>query len=317
MAWGGVLAASLRVGVVAGVLVGAGCQPKVRPDDPGVIVNPGPLPSYQSVAKGYNERIAGLERLWTYTSVRFWVTDRDGKEQTEALDANLQVILPSRFSLRLDKVNSTYAILGSNDERYWWIELGNNPRALWGAHAAVDSSRLAEIGGEGGLPVHPLDMIDLLGITRLPTADGGVGVGDGPEIAWSADGKQLVVTAASRGGQRRLWLDPKSYAPSRIELLGAEGAKGPEAAAWSEISAFIPVEVKMGAPAVSIGSRIMLYLPDARVEMQLSSPESRSRPKIDSEVFNFEYLVKKYRIEDVKSLDELAPAAGAADYHRP
>ena len=56
--------------MIAGVLLGAGCQPKVRPDDPGVIVNPGPLPSYQSVAEGYNQLIAGLERLWTYQSVR-------------------------------------------------------------------------------------------------------------------------------------------------------------------------------------------------------------------------------------------------------
>jgi len=112
-------------------------------------------------------------------------------------------------------------------------------------------------------------------------------------------------------------LDIKGDARAGIELLGAEGANGAEAAAWSEISAFMPVEVKMGAPAVSIGSRLMLHLPDARVEMQLSSPESRNRPKADSEVFNFEYLVKKYRIEDVKSLDEPAPAAGAADYHRP
>jgi hypothetical protein len=292
----------VRLVLLAALLAVAGCRERRGPGDGAPIVDPGPLPAYRAVAAGYNARLTNLERFTTYTSVRFWVTDEQGQERTEALDARLQVVLPSRLSLRLDKVNNTYALLGSNDERYWWIELGDAPRALWGSHALFDPARLSEINGAGGLPVHPLDVIDLLGITPLPAGSGGIGVGEGTAIAWSPDGRSVLVTAPSHGGQRRLWLDPATFAPSRIELLGGEGADGPEVIASSELSRYIPVEVRMNLERPLIASLIRLDLPEARVEMRLSSPKNVGGGP-DPRVFDLDYLLKQYRVREVRSLD--------------
>jgi hypothetical protein len=281
------------------------CRERAGPGDGGQVVNPGPLPEYRAVAEGYNRRLVNLDRLWTYTSVRFWVVDEEGKERTEVLDGRLQLILPLCLSLRLDKVNSTYALLGSNAERYWWIELGDEPRAFWGAHAAVSDETLARVGGEGGLPVHPLDMIELLGITPLPMPGGGVGVGDEPEVSWSADGRWLRVTVPGRVGLRRIWVDPATFEASKVELLHAT-ADGMQVAAWSDVSGHVRVEMSMNRIEPLMPGRITMHLPGARVELRIDFPKNDGRrPKEDA--FEFERLLKQYRVRRVECVDDPRP----------
>lgn len=297
---------ALWMGAV-GLGAAGGCQ-RSDPSESSPLRN-GPLPAYRVIAEAYNARLAGLERLSTYTSVRFWYTDEKGKERTEVLDAKLQVVLPARMSLRMDKVSTTVAILGCDEDRYWWMELGDAPRAMVGSHAKATPERLGEIGGAGGVPVHPLDMIELLGITPLPMGEPVQGAGLETTVEWSSDGRAIGLTVPGRSGRRRIWVDPTDFRPLKIELLAMGGDGTPEVAAWSELGRAIGVEVRLARVQPRIPGEIVIHAPRARVRLVLSSPETpRTGPR--PEVFSLERLLSNYRIREVRSLDETVGQAG-------
>lgn len=245
-----------------------------------------PLPAYDAVAGAYNARIAQLTRLSSPVSV---VIDRrrdDGEGRTrDQLDGNLSVAPPSSTALRLDKAGVNAAYLGSNDFAYWWLDLsGSEPVALAGTHLKASRDDAADFG----LPVHPLEFIELLGVLPLPAER------PSPEaMRWSPDGTALVVAAPSRWGVRRFLLDPSTYEPRAIELLDDQGILAVGAA----LSDFRPAFIE-GRPGVSVRvpTKVELLIPgdDTRVLLVLASPKVPL--KINPRAFQLSGLIESYGV---------------------
>lgn len=284
--------AALGLCVLAALLTG--CRSTGRS---GAQVARGELPEYAAVAAAYNLRVAPLDRLWSTHTSRFWYPNEKGEEENAQVEGHLQYLSPSRFSLTLEKVGELQAALGCNEREYWWIEVGEVRRARVGEQAKANAERVARLG----LPVHPLDLVETLGITPLPAAGGG------EEVQWSEDRKSLVITVAGRMGRRRLWVEPDTFEPSRVELLDSGG----KVAVSAVLTKYERVAMPPGAPSVPrMATRVEADAYQGqkklRVRLTLYDPlVSASRPKPKS--FDLDELLKAYRINNVEHLDQPEP----------
>jgi hypothetical protein len=278
----------------------SGCAGPAR-HQPGATVARGPVPTYEEVAAAYNRRVEPLDRLWARTVIRVWFVNQEGKEQQEQLEGHLQYLRPDRLLLTFDKVGTTYAALGSNDQKYWWIETRGDRKAWVGQHEEATPELIAQLG----LPVHPLEFVELLGITPLPVR------APGARVEWSEDGR-LRVTAPGRMGERRLWLDPQRWVPLRVDVLGTGG----EVVISAELTRYQAVAVRSPIghwnPEVPGELQAQQDRAKLRVRMTLFDPETAgARPKASA--FDLERLLKLLEVDQVQQLHpEAAPAPAAA-----
>jgi hypothetical protein len=277
-----------------------GCAGAVRRGSaPAPRVERGPAPTYEEVARRYNERVEPLTSLWSRCVVRIWFPDREGEERTEQVEGHLQYIRPDRVDLTLRKVGQPVAALGCNAEKYWWIELAQEKsrKAYVGTHAGVDPERIARLG----LPVYPLDLIELTGITPLPTlAARGP---DAPRVRWSPDGSELVLELPQREGARRVALDPETFDPVRVEVLDGSG----RVLLSSMLSEYQTVGMRGGLPGTArsrVPGEVLASVNQGRtrVRMRIYDPETgASRPK--PAAFDLNRLLDVYGVQNVIDLD--------------
>jgi hypothetical protein len=281
-------------------LAGCGTGPRTKPEPP-----PGPLPSYATIVGAYNARVAGLDRVWARSVVRVWYPDLEGEEQKDQVEGHIQYLRPRSLLLTFKKLGETYAALGSNDERYWWIELGDQKVAWVGEHAQASAERAREMG----LPVQPLELIRLLGLLPLPEP----GSGATPAVTRTPGGREIVVTMFPIEGSGtslvkgvRYRLDPVTFEPRRIELLDRGGRMAMEAS----LSHYQPVAAEVGRVAGSIPGQVQASLDggERRMHLWLHEPENtENRP--GPRVFDLEAVLASYGVTDVRSIDEVAAAA--------
>ncbi len=208
--------------LVVGGLVGCS-QPKPASLGGGNIARPStgpgarldkPLPKFEVLAARYNERVRGLGALRTPIGLLIDSEDEDGKRTRDQVEGNLSLVQPRYVVMRLDKVGQTLFQLGSNPEQYWWIDLSGDERvALVGTHTKARPDTAARFG----VPVHPLDLLEVLAITPLQTE------GARPGMRWSPDGRQVILTLPGRWAGRRLWVTPETGEATRVELLNTRG----------------------------------------------------------------------------------------------
>ncbi len=281
----------IRIGAILALAASlAGCAACRRPDvSPPAPINLGPPPAYAEVAAAVNARVAPLDRLWSTSVARIWYPDREGEEQSEQVEGHFQYIRPDKLLMTFNKVGETYAALGSNAEQYWWIELRDTRRASVGKHDRVTPERVADLG----LPVHPLDLIELLGVTGLP-ADGG-------STAWSETGIHLVVTVPARHGMRRVTLAPDTYEPVTVELLGADGSVQLD----SSLRNYESVRVNFGQPSARVAREVLIADTKAGVRLRLRLPDAESRSSRPKDrAFDLGWVLNYYKVDEVTSLDE-------------
>lgn len=270
----------------------AGCAGQDRPTglEPGTRVERGAAPAYEEVARVYNARADELGKVRSYSTVRMWYTDDEGREQQEQVEALLMLSQPRKMFFRIDKISDDQALLGSDDTRYWWIDLSE--RKAWiGTHEMASPERLAEFA----LPVHPLDFIEMLGVRPLPAG--------GLPPRWTDDGRFLVVDAPAHTGAKRLWLDPGEgemplFEPARIELFDRGGAPVLSAdlleyARPDEVGVRVPTEYLFEVAGT-----------DTVIRMR---PKYHPPRRIPEQVFDLERQLTQYRIDEENriSLDEL------------
>src|ERR1051325_11360447 len=298
---------AVSLGLAAVLCVGglAGCDRSGVRNDQGAVPR-GATPPYGDVAAAYNARVNRLERLACPADVSVHYEDDKGNPLKEHVDANVQAALPASVAIRLDKVGQTVFCLGSNEKKYWWFDLTGDKSALIGSHERATP----EAVGSFGLPVHPLDLLELLAIKPIPEA--GAEQATHAVLAWSKDGRLLGLTLPGRwSGQRRFWLDPKTYEPARVELLDRRGALLADAA----LSRYAEVEVAGDArvhPRIATDFQVDLPLQRATVSLRLAGPKnpgSAQRPQL----FDLDGLLKYYRISKVVDVDQPRREHAAAD----
>ena len=295
----------------ATLLLLGGCAVGPRePAEPSGVIARGPVPAYAPIAAAYNARVGGLDRLRAAVSLVIRAPGTEGKQIREQVEGNLQLALPDRLALRIDKVSQTLFYLGSNEALYWWMDLTDRPTAMVGRHDAARPGAVAEFG----LPVHPLDLLELLAVRPLPVA----GDATEPALAWSADGRWVVVTSPARwNGVRRLYLDPLTYDPARVEIADGTG----RVAVAADLSRYQTVDVREGPRGASpprVAGRFDIQIPgsEALAVLLVNDPQNPgSRQK--AAAFDLPTLQRAYGIERVIDLDAAPDEGSASTPERP
>lgn len=254
----------------------------------------GEPPSYQAVRDVYNTRVDGLERLWARAVVSVSGSDAEGSPFREQGEGHLQVVRPDRVSLTAGKLGKPLFIYGSNNDSSWWIDRsGDESVAVIGPHAGLTRDDYAALG----LPVHPLELVELLGITPLPEED--------RPLIWSRDGTMAGFLTEGVLGYRLTWIDPETFDPLRISLLDARG----EPLVAAMLTEFEGARIDGDAtrrPRVATRVTVEVAGTDLSVRVSLNEPRNR---RIDRRNFDGESLLNIY---DVDRVERLGPASADA-----
>lgn len=288
-------------GVVAAAaaLLLAGCGSTPKQSAPGPLVSrPGPAPSIDAVVKAQNQRVDGLSTLWARHTLRVSGKLANAKLDKEEAEGHFQLILPRKVAITVTKVGETYFYLGSNDELYWWLDLTEAKRGYFGRHALATTTTVDRFG----IPVHPLDLIELMAITpideNLLKKPGAVSA---PK--WSSDGQLLWYDAPARDATKRVLVDPKSLIPAFVELLDNNG----KVIVRAELSNYLDISSRSKPTArPRIPTRVTIDVPrsDLKILINLYDPETRTPKPV---AFDFAYLAKTaYPINALEDLDKAA-----------
>lgn len=267
----------------------AGCRGQERGKDD---IPSGPAPSYTELARAYNARVARLEAIQGTLDLVVTGTDKDGNEQKDQGEGNLTFVRPSKVALRVDKVSQTYFWLGSDDARFWWFDLHAQEKvAVVGTHAAATPEQAAHLG----LPVHPLDLLELAGVVPLPETSS-------DEPRW-ARGGGAVVALPGRWGVRRLTIEPTSGEARSVELEDASG----RVVVRSDLSRYENVPVRGDAAAnPRIATRIVARVPSSAtsIEIVLHNPKNPGVDRIKPGNFDLADLKERFAItREVEAAD--------------
>ncbi len=286
--------------VCVSVLGGGGCTTPARDGQRAAAVNDsGGVPSYAEVAAAHNARAARLGRLWSRAAVQLRYTDAEGTVRREQGEGHLQIVQPANLALSVGKLGEVVFWLGSDAERFWWFDLGDASTASVGRH----ENAMKPCIGELPLPVHPLDLLDLIGVTPLPASSATAPV-VGP-------GGRVVVDVPARAGVRRLFFDASTMRPVRVELWVA-GKSTPEVV--SELTEYERVDVAEGGVDPRTASRISVrdLGSDSEIVLFLSDMNDGSRAgRLAPFVFDFDELLDAHRPARVVVLDEWCATSAA------
>lgn len=293
--------------VVAGVLIavvaavgGCGAISQNKPTVPADVR--GDAPSAAEFIAKHNDRVAKLNRLWMRTELWLRGTTPEGEKLDEVTEGHLMVELPRKLSLTVKKLGETYFVLGSNDERYWWLDLSREDRpGLSGEHAKATRARVKRFG----LPVLPLDLSELLAITPIDP-----GVAAGAKTRWVSDNEAELVFAVP-GGSRAVRFSAKTLEPTAVELRDESGF----AVVASTMAEYEPAPVR-GEPGISPRFQrktdIMLNELEGvgksgtRVRVTITAYDAENRP-LNPALFDLPELVKRHRVSVVRSVDDVEP----------
>ena len=252
-----------------------------------------PAPPYGEIVERYNDRVSQLGRLHARAVAAVDGTDAEGRRLKEQAEGYLLIERPDRLALMLGKLGDTNLYLGANAESYWWFDMVSEEKlALVGRHDAITRRKTDALG----LPVRPLDLIELSGLTPLPEAGG--------TTARDARGNLVVTTSLPRG-TKVMTLEPRSLRPISITLLDLSG----EEAVTAELGQYAPVTVEGdGAARPRTATRVVARPAgfDAEIRLTLYEPKNRS---LNARAFDVDRLIRIYRFADdeVVDLDEVLP----------
>jgi hypothetical protein len=274
----------LLVGLLASPLGACKSGPKPTPMDRGV------APEFASSAERYNAVVAAYDHLWSPVALRIKSPDPEtGKLVEELLDGHLQAVTPDRVALRIDKLSETYAYLGCDSERYWWIDI-KAAIAIVGTHVNATPESLARFE----LPVQPLDLVELLGI--MPMDPAGYGA-----TRWSTDGKRLGLLTRSRSGNRLVWVDPATFEPREIELTDSEGRVTITSVLTRPER--IPIDGDPGSKVrIPTNHEIRFAESDMTIVVRLQGPENR-RNRVRAQAFDIEGVMRTYGVREILDAD--------------
>lgn len=269
----------------------AGCASVQGPK----VARPEVLPGYDQVADRFDVRVDRLSRVWSRVNLTLRSPREKGGTSVDRSEGHIQIELPDRTAVTVEKLMDVYLYFGSDAVGYWWIDLtdGDRKTALYGRHDEATPALVAELG----LPVHPRELLDLIAITPLPKRGKGAVVAPGT-VDWDADRGLLRVVVPAMWGTRTLWLDPVTMAPHRVELRDGAGAER----ASCEMSRPISVPVRGdGHVPPKLASRYQVSMPATGASLTMELYGAENKP-IDPRAFDFKALVESYGVDEIYRL---------------
>ena len=245
----------------------------------------GPLPEYTELARAHNENISRFGSLWAYAVASISYTDAKGDRVRDQGEGHLQFVRPDRLALDIGKLGEVIVWLGSDGERFWFIEpTAEPPTALLGLNEELD----AEARERLGMPVRPGSIGEALGLSLLPLEASAPGVFDEAigAVEFSLPGRRVAFEPASGRLVRVAFLDESGDEVAISTLTG-------ETEVMIEgVSGFFP----------RIAERVEIV--DASSGDSFRVTLSRAREKaIKDRVFVYEYLFTAFRVERVRGLE--------------
>lgn len=228
-----------------------------KPAEPG---RRGPVPTYSQLARRYNKRLVRLDRLRvaSFPIVYTW-RDEEGSKQTERCSGELALIVPDRLMLRVKYITKgTFMWAGSNQTHYWFFDLHEkeDKKAYFGRHAEFGKGRSLDLQ----LPLHPREVAWLLGIVPLKEETGM----PPPSVRWE---KELLVVDAP-GAPMRLWIDPLTYQPARVDVVDEAG--GSRVSSALSVPRLVRLEKSPAWPRMA--TRIIITRSQDDQELRLTLP---------------------------------------------
>lgn len=281
------------------------CQPGVGIEQ---LPPPAVTPTYQQLIEAYNQNLLHLDRISASATVTFDWTE-EGKHRNQQGDGSFAAILPDRLALTLGKVGTDGLWIGCNAEQYWFFDLTGDKTAYVGRQADVGKPGTRPLPA----PIYPLDVPRLLGL--LPIR-GNMSLVAPASVKWSG----VSVAAPGRepkgawiieppGTQSRLFLDPDTKLPVRIELFDRQG----QPTVVAQLRDPVGVETRGFSSGYwpRIASRIEATIAKDKSRMTLFLSEvsdGRDSRKFSEEViFNFARLCQIHKPAKVVDLDQPAP----------
>ena len=281
-------AAMLALGVA--MLALPGCPPRPPVDAGGAKLTP--PPEYADLVKRYNANIDGASRLWSRGVIE--MTWRDGeKKRFEQGDGNLVAIAPDKIALSIGKLGNTLLWAGCDGERYWLFDMNGDKKAMVGRHENVGKPCARPLPA----PVHPRDMVRLLGVTPIDPAK----APPAPAVEWH-EGKLLIEPP---GTGTRLLLDATTALPVRIDLTDDRG----RSRVICVLSKHEPMQVegKDEASGPKVARRFEVTVPgrEGGATLFLSDlSDGSDGDRIKDRLFDFDALTKALKPAKVEVLDE-------------
>jgi len=253
--------------------------------------------SYEQVAATMNERAERLERFWAATITTVWYIGREGEDEVDQLDGDLHIVQPDKIALSLRKIGVDGAALGANERFYWYMELlADDPIAMIGTHAKADPDRLAGLG----VPVHPLDLLLLLGFSSVPAEP----MNPEQPLRLSPMGSHIVLSAPARWGIVEYKLDPDTLEPVRVEIR--RDLKLPPVLTADMLDGTVPFDDRINRelPDVRIPLRVLIDVPelDARVQIRFEGAQSSKR-RPDERAFDLGDSLSRHGVRLKRDLD--------------
>jgi len=262
-----------------------------------------------SLLERYNDRVEGLERLWARATVVYEGSDSEGDRLREQGEGHLQVRRPRDVALTIGKLGDTRLYFGSNEERYWWIDTVDRDRkiAYVGDHEHMTPEKIRRLG----LPLRPLGLIELLGISALDARNIESALQSDPDAGDAAPTQRL--TMIKPGGTRVLFEFEGEDAirmaePSRI-VIASPAAPRIHADLSRYQTAFVGRNTNL-RPRLATRFIVRGRAFDGEFRLSLYDPENRP---IRDVAFQPQRLLDAYGVERVIDLDKRAADARNAD----
>ncbi len=252
------------------------------------------LPSWQTLSDQYNGRIDKLEYLAARGTISLRWRDEHGQQHSEPQgELDLWLHLPASTALSIDKLGQRYFWIGSDDEQFWMFDLAEEPTTLFvGRHDDFIASR-TPIG------LHPLTMLDLLGLTRLADKAGAARL--------SADGNSIVVQLDGPSGRVDIHLDPQTRLPVRSQARDEAGEVVMTCEMRDYKPAFLPGTMVLQHPMVPGVCEFRDSADTLHIRVQLEAPTCDTQGQPYPRVFELSKLTEHLKPARTQRLDE--PAA--------
>jgi len=190
----------------AAMLLAGCCAPPAR------VVRRISLQTPDAVLEAHNAWADSIQHLWARADLRLVFTVGEGKIERHDLSGHLFLAKPDRLFVHGEVLGQEVFTLGTNAERYWlWIRPKVN--TVWtGVRGGA---------GEGRLVISPAALLEALGVSRID-----LGPDDRARFVACPEHYVLGVERAGPSARvlvRRVWFDPATLRPLRVDLFDDEG----------------------------------------------------------------------------------------------